>query len=360
MEHLISKRTGEEHIGRVSTPRQSNIELLRILAMVFVVGLHCNFSTLGYPKPSAGVYPAGMVTRVVLEGLCLVAVNVFVLISGWFSIKASFKGAAGFIFQVLYFMLGVYLGGTVLGPYEFKLSAMADYVTLGSLPWFATYYLILYLISPILNAAIQVYDKRTVLTITLLLFLVETRLPLAFGNGYSVLSFITLYLTGRTLRLYYDRIKGIRGIYWLALYVGVSLLNCAIYWHCGDGWMDQRFASYSNPLVTVGAISLLLAFAKLRIGTNKIINFVAKSAFAVYLLHQEPMVGIPVFKKTVQWIYSVYSGTACIGGMLALIAATFIIAVLLDQPRKWLFAQACKYSQRSRFPQRESLLDSPQ
>lgn len=48
--------------------RQSNIELLRILSMFMVIGLHCNFVSLGRPTDSSlEIICASESIRIVLE-----------------------------------------------------------------------------------------------------------------------------------------------------------------------------------------------------------------------------------------------------------------------------------------------------
>lgn len=73
--------------SKIHTERNANIELLRILSMTMVLVLHC-LSWSG-----ALEYLEGINYWVYwwLEALCIVAVDVFVLISGYFMIKSRFK-----------------------------------------------------------------------------------------------------------------------------------------------------------------------------------------------------------------------------------------------------------------------------
>lgn len=61
--------------------------------MLMILGLHANFLALGNVDASV-VHNLGMqdFVRTFFECLCIVGVNVFVLISGWFGIKPSVKG----------------------------------------------------------------------------------------------------------------------------------------------------------------------------------------------------------------------------------------------------------------------------
>ena len=78
--------------------RNSNIELLRIIAMVMILGLHVNFLAIGQPSTQEIVSsPIQSFIRLFAEYACIVGVNVFVLISGWFGIHYKPKGIVQFL-----------------------------------------------------------------------------------------------------------------------------------------------------------------------------------------------------------------------------------------------------------------------
>lgn len=87
--------------------RESNIELLRNILMFMILVIHANFVSL--PRIDIGELTSNTVpsvTRFFIESLGIVAVNVFVLISGWFGIRTRFKSVLSFIYQILFFLLG--------------------------------------------------------------------------------------------------------------------------------------------------------------------------------------------------------------------------------------------------------------
>ena len=143
-------------VGRA--PRQSNFELLRITAMMLVLIVHADYWSLGVPRfDMAASHGANVFARVLFEMLSVVCVNVFVMISGWFGIKASVRGYANFAFQCLYFMLGIYLVMLFAGQTQFCLREMARCL-FGS--WFIQAYTVLYIISPVLNAYVRAASRR--------------------------------------------------------------------------------------------------------------------------------------------------------------------------------------------------------
>jgi IS5 family transposase len=89
--------------------RLSNIELLRIIAMAMVLIIHVGFIGIGIPtEQDIQNAPFPTFNRFLFNNLSIVAVDVFVMISGWFGIHPKFKSATNFLFQVFFFSIIVY------------------------------------------------------------------------------------------------------------------------------------------------------------------------------------------------------------------------------------------------------------
>lgn len=88
----------------IQRPRQSNIELLRIAAMLLILVLHANFFALGaYEPEDFKTDPLPTATRILFEQAAIYAVNLFVLISGWFGIRTKTKSLTALMFQYAFF-----------------------------------------------------------------------------------------------------------------------------------------------------------------------------------------------------------------------------------------------------------------
>lgn len=93
--------------------KKTNIELLRIIAMCMIIGLHYWNLKIGGGKPlNTSLFCA-------TQSLCVCGVNLFVLITGWFSVKSftidvrkicrllldvSIWGVLGLIFACVFLM----------------------------------------------------------------------------------------------------------------------------------------------------------------------------------------------------------------------------------------------------------------
>lgn len=250
--------------------RQLNIEILRILAMLMVLGLHANFLALGDPPITDIIAtPVSEVSRILLQSLCIMAVNVFVMISGWFGIHVSIKGFTKFIWQVFY-IIGLsyaieYLFFDI--PITLK-DVLRCFGLFGGGGWFVASYIGLYVISPVLNAFIEHSSVRQHMFVTIAFFAFE----IIFGDtlsvefivmGYSTFSFIGLYLFAAVLRRISPEVSSLKC---LAVLSGCVVTNAAVYMAAElAGFIAVRdlVFNYINPLVIISSASTVILFAGL-------------------------------------------------------------------------------------------------
>lgn len=321
-------------------PRQSNIEILRILAMFLVLVVHTTFYSTGVTTyDDFCINPVGSFTKITFRSLSIVCVNVFILISGWFGIKPSIKGLINFTFQCAYFLIGIYIFFLITGLTSFTFKGLAACFCLTQDYWFITAYVTLYILSPILNIFISNVSKNK-FEIILLSYFIFQSIWGWIGNvkfiesGYSCFSFIGLYLLARYIKLYgCTKLTNWGG----RIYLVTVILNSLSYYLCQKFNIKIGIYSYVNPLVILGSVGLLMYFDKIKIRPNKIINWIAKSAFAVYLFHCNPNIMQPIFKRDALTIYDLTSGIVCILEISFYLIVVFMVSILLDQPRRQLW-----------------------
>jgi len=126
--------------------------------MLLILVLHANFLAFRFPTNEAiHSQPLTSLGQVWSEALAIVGVNVFVLISGYFGIKARVKGIVSLLFQAFFYTVGVYSTLVFLGQESFNLSEfMGSLMPLNrKAEWFLPTYLSLMIFSPLLNAIAQ-------------------------------------------------------------------------------------------------------------------------------------------------------------------------------------------------------------
>lgn len=334
--------------------RQSNIELLRNISMFMILVIHANFVSLpkiGYEELVSNT--TSSVFRFLIESLGVVAVNVFVFISGWFGINTRKKSILAFIYLILFYLGGGGILFILLGQASFSLHGLLGVFQLTPNDWFIKSYFVLMIIAPILNAYTKNVNEITQRYVMISFFLFEAIYGWAAGgrrffvDGYGPLHFIGLYITAQYI---HNQIQGgttpkyIRKLFQLPKWADMTfflVLACintllvvtgSMYLGSTEGIRGLVFA-YSNPLVILGALFLLLFFSKLKMPYVKTINWLGASSFAVYLFHSEPTIRSHFFTPQVQYLYGANNGLACIILIFLFLLIIYLVSVLIDQLR---------------------------
>ena len=161
-----SMTSQEATVVSLHKERHSGLELLRLVSMFFILALHINFYGLGEPSAlDFNEAPLGNILRVFLESLTIVGVNCFILISGWFGIRPKTKRVAELLFQCVFFCCLLYGAGLLFGIPFSRRAALKNLFLAGQLNWFIKSYLVLYILSPVLESFINTASKRTFATV---------------------------------------------------------------------------------------------------------------------------------------------------------------------------------------------------
>lgn len=321
--------------------RLSNFELLRIIAMGMIVLLHCNFWMIGgVGQDDIASNPAGAFWRIFAQQICIVGANVFVMISGWFGINAKVKGGANFLYQVIYHSLVVLLVGWLIGL-DITKSQIIQSLSLGSWNWFVPCYLGLFILSPVLNIFMDNTTQKSQARVLIVFFVFEALYgwllkPDYFSGGYSIISFVGLYLLARYLHTRYEDIQKHGAVLYFSGYLFLTIIP-AIISFVGLKYTGHGFSSiaYSSPIVIAASAFLFLGFSRLKVTRfESIINWGASSMFAVIMIHVHPVIA-PYFKAFMRNIYAEYGDFKYTLVAIAFTILVLLICIIADQPRKY-------------------------
>lgn len=292
--------------------RLANIEALRLLAMMMVVSLHY----LGKGELLGGLngalspkdYAAWL-----LESFSIAAVNVYVLISGYFLVETKFRieRVLSLVLQILFYscLIPVILMLTgVLSPGELTLYDIWQCIFPVQMKqyWFMSAYVVLFLFSPLLNAAVHGMKKEQLRAVIVLLLCIESlgktvipaRLALD-GEGYDALWFMTVYLIAAYIRLYgipFLEKKNRAALCYVLSCLGIFGLLMfirALYLVTGRFEDFMKSPTGYNHLLTIGAaVALFYVFLNWQFGKDEspLSAFVCRAApysLGVYLLHEQ-------------------------------------------------------------------------
>lgn len=326
-----------DDMDRNNNCRESGFELLRIVAMVFILVVHVDGASLAFPDYRE-VWTSGDWWRMTFEALAITGVNLFVLISGYFTIRLTARRLVNYIIMCGFYAWGIFAVHCAVDAGYFTWQRLADaaMVYSGTDLWFIRDYLFLMLLAPLLNGGLEALSHRprrlTGVVVSLLV------INCWFGwwqsgavnpTGYNLMQMVMIYVIG-----YWMRVCDVARVpAWVSLtawaVATVSIVGMS------RGMEPVRAFAYNQPMVIVASCALFAAFARVRF-VSRAVNWVAASSFAVYLIHKDPYVWVSVIRPTVRDMAAEMSGVGFVGGCAAFVVAVFAACVAVDKVRYYL------------------------
>lgn len=319
------------HANHRGGDRQSNIEVLRLLSMLMVLNLH---SFWGFEHGN-GIL---QVIDFFRECTSICAVNVFLMISGYFGIRWKFKSFFNLVFQLFFYSFGVYGVAVLLGFASFSFHDIVTCIKCLYDSWgFITGYVLLYFCAPLLNAFAEKVSSRKLLSFIIIFFVAE----IFICRSQVYLNYGVIYLIGRFLnktnaieRLRLNATK----VYWITtvlIFICVYLLYKFVLIDSAKVMNDLVLGlSYSSPLVILQAVSLFLVFARMNFH-NKFVNWCSASCLSIFLIHMHPSIKYIGYYSFPESLYSkplLYH----MGTLIILIAIVFWGSILIDRIRIYI------------------------
>lgn len=292
----------------VKRVRSSNFELLRILSMVMIVAHHyALYSGFSFDTHTLS---AGRFFVQILSSGGKVGVNLFVLISGYFLLNATFrvKKAVQLLAEILFYSVGITLLCTVTGlvPFSFKMLLKSLLPISQTMYWFASVYFVLYLLSAFLAPALGALSQKKLLALWAVLFVLWCVFPtfLIRGAAFSELGwFIFLFVTAVYLKRFPPAIFTRGGICFLLSLFFYALMLLSVCTLELLGTKITAFAANETYFLAMHRIPaygcsvfLFFAFANLKMKPSRWINRIASCMFGAYLLHDHPVLSAVLWK----------------------------------------------------------------
>lgn len=151
-------------------------------------------------------------------------------------------------------------------------------------------------------------------------------------EGYSLISFIMLYLLARAIKLY-----GLPE--WFKRISPVVYLLCSILLIVGNdivksyGMTSNWWFAYNNPIVIISSVAFLISFERIKI-QSRFINHIAKSTLACLLGHT--MLTF-LYRKPFIYMFENMSGLIMVLYWLSAVVLIFLVLVVIDQFRLIMF-----------------------
>lgn len=307
--------------------RNSNHELLRLVAMYMIVLIHANMYLGRFCTGNIWNVCNGMV-----NGICNIGVSCFILISGYYGVRFTVRKFVKMECMMITYSLLETAVLYVMLPEQMQGAALLEQLAKSCLPfitrkyWFYSCYICLLFFSGYLQKMIEHLKKEEFQKLLLLMITLFSILPTFFyfelipDNGKGLVQMIMVYMIGRYIRMYQDvKLPKKAGFLFIALWVinGIShelpVQIGGIYHHlCKDN-------SITNLIM---AVILFYMVKEMKI-TSSFINRAAGYVFAVFALNNS-LVSL-VMEKIEEYGFQSPGGVL---GFLTLLGIVFVILAL--------------------------------
>lgn len=275
----------------------------------------------------------------ILYSLFSPSVNVFVLISAYFtcrSTKLKWRKLIKLYAQVWTYSVALFIAFIIVnGKESFSVQWLLSslFPVISGKYWFFSAYIFMMLASPFLNVIIGNIDKKTHFAICIFAIVagilsadVHIVPQLSLEEGFSVAWFILLYFIGAFIRKYDVKVPKkwifIPILVYVATFIAGYFLN----------------SSHASIIRTAPAVIILLALKDIKMQSGAAAKFVvslSSKMFGVYLIHDSNEMRSYMYENIFH-CSEYYQSKYAFLIMLGFITVTFIVCIMIEEVRQGL------------------------
>lgn len=322
--------------------RDSNMELCRIVAMSMICIFH--FFDHGIDEATKNAH----LLLINLHNLLVYGSNIYFLISGYFLIKLSPRKLINFISIIFIFGLINYIALIFTGQHIHVNVFYILFFPISKSPyWFLQVYLLLMILSPLLNKGLDGLDIKSLrLQVAILSATVVYCCWIGdniSGNQHiSLLRGIYYYILGYWLRHDQIIINKLSTISIICIII-ISCFALYVLYNMKNDF-DLLWYNYNSPLVIITGVSIFILFIKNKF-KNHVINFIAGASLYVYMM-QDGFFGFIYFYKWEQDFVNSHDIWQIITSFSTLFVAYWLLAIIAMVIMKKILAVENKFISR--------------
>lgn len=328
----------------------AGIDILKIISMCMII--ICHIFSFGGIAGAAAPLSLNWFFINFLNPLCFCGVNCYALISGYLGVngKTKYSQLATLWLSVVFYLLLFTSIFAVIGGEENPVSA-TDFIrcfvpVMTKRYWYFSAYFGLFILKPVLNAALSKLDRRELKKLIILIIAVFSVLQTVIYNdafnsnsGYSMIWLCLMYLIGGYIKKYQHEIKVNKIICIVLIVVGIVISGGSevLKIFVPSISLSSALVAYTSPTILIPSIALLLLFINYTKTKHvKVMSVCAKTTFGIYLIHTNPLV-------LHTWMTGAFIGAATMNLwqlLLILIGSTagiFIVCAVIEFLRIKLF-----------------------
>lgn len=328
--------------------RNSNIEFLRIIAMLMIVFSHYVSHGSLYQSTEISLF-----NKIVIDAMFLgnLGVAIFVIITGYFMSTSKFNinRIVNLWLQTLFYSVVLFVAFCLVDRNNFSVGATIKSFlpVITSSYWFVTAYIILCFFMPFLNKLFSVITRKQFLLLVIALIVIWFVLPTVAQLDFSryagrVTQFISFYCIGGYLRYYPDNVMKSKKISALVLALtAIAMLSSVVVFDYLSTKNELFVGKSEYFYATFSVVQLFLGIAMFSLAVNmkpkysSFINTIGGCTFGVYLIHDNRLVRSFLWDNIFNNSHLAYSGSM-IMHMVASVFIVFAVCTSIEMFRKYV------------------------
>lgn len=348
----------ETNVQKDVKTRDTNMELLRIVAMFMVVTLHC----IGHGDflNDTSVSLENYILLRLLDSLSQIANALFLMTTGYYMINKKFnlKRILDLWGKTIFYSFIIWIVCVLLGRETQVLKSLFP-VTIGNY-WFISAYISLYFLIPIINILLNKLTKSQFkygLIVLIIMFGIIRVVsnPSAIYSG-AIMPVIIIYSIGAYIRKFVEvKHKNKYIIKYILLTIIFTLIYMILQIY--QGITTNAIVYYRIYLILTGlreynciiliamAICVFMKFVTIKIKSNfanQTISFIAPSMFSIYIIHENININDWLWKSL--GIINYADSCLMVPYILLMVLVVFIACLLIDLLRRGVYSLLKKIS----------------
>lgn len=277
-------------INQIKSCRNSNIEILRLLLMVAIMGWHVMLHGMGFSSIDEGSNQMNIKEslEIILTALFAPATYCFMFISGYYGLKFTLNKLISL--EVCLILCSLFT--LILSYYLFDIFSIRNLfyslIPVSTMKWwFMTCYMLLFLLTPIFNSGIEAINKKSFsfILLSLIIYHILSFLLFKENSGSNFLGLLTIFLIGRYCNIYKINVKRNNAmLIFLSCWLLLVFLLFLCFFYCK--MLVLKLLNYNTPLIMIMSVMAFYFVKNLKPIYSCRINEVLKSTLFIYLISE--------------------------------------------------------------------------
>ena len=223
-----------------------------------------------------------------VRSISFLGVSTFAFISGYYGVKLRWSKFYSYWIMAITWGILLFTVAQAMGLTP-SMKDLRDLILpiSSERAWYFSAYMLLLIISPILNSGILQLNKNEFSILISVFFIIEYGSSwICMSNGTNFLLLFGIYMIGQYLRRYPIALLSDKAfaifLFCVAIRSVVSFVLC--YFRILDGNGYKLWDSNHNPLIILASITLFYTFIKIQLN-SKLVTKLSQYMFGIYLFH---------------------------------------------------------------------------